>query len=724
MKTKINAVFTKIFSLFAIGGALCFSSCSFFADAWNEPVKDYFKDNTETAGVMQWELVSGSAGYDSDGTVILSSGEDAVFNLFIRNPQGYNFTLSNNMTYSFDEKELEDAQNLFGVTLEDSFTELSQGEEKSILVLRYSKDFLVATETGFDISPVVNLKHPVSGVNFGDYSALKVKCNSAPPPLYGAVVYQNTSSGTGTYVILFNMPQKSLLAGIHQDIESISINGTEYAVNIAEDGSFTFDGDNFLTGDVSSSYAAGNAAFVVNGQPAAFLTEDKVTENYECSLVLKDKSGLKTEVKTNSKSIRLEKVTLQNSERQTLEDGERIAQDEGLSYATIYFVPAATAKDNTDTSDSIIVYEVYQGTDDTGKIIYSGKNSGGEMKLMLPAGENLIRVYSHKDLYADSIPVDYGVKVLKSTLYVAQDGNDTDNNGSKSSPFATVTYAISDDGFDDLTEECTLRVSDEIDDSPELATANANLTIEGITGSDSISNFTMNANDGTAVLSKMNVTGDVTVKNGTLELSDSTVAGDLALGSGSLVLKGSTTVSGGLSLAEGCTIAVEDLTAGKVATIKGINTWNLGTAVLTGENITYETCLKFSVDGTKDGKTLCLEPSSDGKSAVLALEGGSIEADMSGVEEYTLLLSPTKFTYGKTDNTITLTVTKDESDVEVTSVTYKLYQNKEYVMDLDGGALPAILPAGDYTVIATATIGSYSYDVEKDITISAETDSD
>ncbi len=718
LKLKIYTFIKSSFLLTAIFCALCFSSCKFVSESWNAPVKDYFKDYTETAGVMQWELVSGSAVYDSDGTVILSSGEDAVFNLFIRNPQGYNFTLSNNMTYSFDEEELENAQNLFGVTLEDSFTELSQGEEKSVLVLRYSKDFLVATETGFDISPVVNLRHPVSGVNFGDYTELKVKCNSAPPPLYGAVVYKDTS--TQKYVILFNMPQKSLLAGIHRDIKTISVNGTESAISLEDDGSFSFENTKFAGGDVSASYTAGSSDFVENGQPAVFYTDDIFTdETIVYSIILTDNAGLKTGVKTDITSIRLEKVTLQNSERQTLEDGERIAQDEGLSYATIYFVPAATAKDNADTSDSIIVYEVYQGTDDTGKIIYSGKNSGGEMKLMLPAGENLIRVYSHKDLYADSIPVDYGVKVLKSTLYVAQDGSDTANNGSKSSPFATVTHAISDDGFDDLTEECTLRVSGEISDSPKLTTANANLTIEGITGSDSISNFTMNANDGTAVLSKMNVTGDVTVKNGTLELSDSTVAGDLALGSGSLVLKGSTTVVGGLSLAEDCTIAVEDLTAEKVATIKGINTWNLGTTVLTGEGITYETCLKFSVDGTKDGKTLCLKPSSDGKSAVLALEGVSIETEMSGVEEYELEL-----TYEAEDNKITLTAKKDGSEVTPDSVTYKLYQNKVYLWDFEDGALPAILPAGDYTVIATATIGSYSYDVEKDITISAETDSD
>lgn len=674
---------------------------------------------------MQWELVSGSVTSNTDGTVVLSSAEDAVFNLFIRNPQGYAFTLSNNMSYSFDKTQIENAQNLFGVTVDgttDGTTELYQPEDEiAVLVLRYSKDFLNATETGFDISPTVTLKHPVSGVNFGDYTALKVKCNSAPPPLYGAVVYKDTVNQK--YVILFNMPQNSLLTGIHQDIKSISVNKSESEISINSDGTFTFANESFDVGNVSASYSAGASDFVENGQPAVFYTDDTISDEViEYSLILKDKEGFTTEVKTNITSVRLEKVSIQDSEGKTLEDGTSIAQDEGLSYATINFIPAATAKDGKDTSDAIIVYEVYQGTDDTGKIIYSGKNSGGKMVLMLPAGQNLIRIYSHKDLYADSIPTDYGLKVLKSTLYVSSSGSDTENNGSKSSPFLTVTHAISSDGFDDITEENNLRVSGEIADSPEILTQNTNLTVTGLTSSDSIENLTMNADGGVVKFNKINIKKDLTLTNGSLALSNVNVNGSVTVGGGSLTLKESTTITEGLTLSSGCTINIENLSAENVATIKGINEWTLGTTVLTGKEITLADCLKFTIEGkTTDGQSLCLVPSEDKTTALLALKGVSTTHEFGGVTEYTLSLSPTEFVYGKT-NTITLTVKQGETTITPDSVTYLLYQNKSYVAsaDLTGGVLPSWVPTGKYTVVAVAKIGSSYYETEQNITIKEE----
>ena len=136
--------------------------------------------------------------------------------------------------------------------------------------------------------------------------------------------------------------------------------------------------------------------------------------------------------------------------------------------------------------------------------------------------------------------------------------------------------------------------------------------------------------------------------------------------------------------------------------------------------LSWTDCSGFLIDNTApDGTRLwCIKPSSDGKSGILALSGAAVTAGYSQ-PEYTLTLSPVSFFQGEADNRISLAVTdSDGNAVTPDSVEFALYQNKNKVAVLQGGLLPSWIPAGNYTVIAAAKIGGYSYDVEKNIIIS------
>ena len=131
-------------------------------------------------------------------------------------------------------------------------------------------------------------------------------------------------------------------------------------------------------------------------------------------------------------------------------------------------------------------------------------------------------------------------------------------------------------------------------------------------------------------------------------------------------------------------------------------------------------CSKFGVQNkTADNKALCIVPSStDATKGVLSVAGASVVPSF-GQPEYTLILSPALFSSVQPDNKVSLAVT-DSAGNSVTpdSVEFVLYQNKNKVAALEGGLIPSWIPEGKYTVIATAKVGVYSYDVEMNIIIS------
>ena len=706
-----------------------FSSCSFFEDSWNEPVKEYFKEYTETSAVTDYKVLSGSY-RNVDGKVYVSSSEDFSVQLFLRNPQKYVFP-ADCIKLTFPDFDKDAAELKFGATVDTGVISIAQDEsDSSMLILKFPTEFLVLSETGFNISPAVQLFHPVSKADFGLYKDFPAFCNSAPPLIFGAVVYKDSASGK--YVVFFNMPSKGLLSGIHSDIKSVSVNGEKTSVILNPDGTFEFENDSFKAGDDSSSYNAASASFVEYGQAAYFITGDDFTDDviiYSISLV--DEAGFSSSVQTSVESVRLESVVVTDLNGSVLPSGGVVSQDENSSYATITLTPAQTASDSSDTSDSIVVYELYQGSDDTGKVLLSGKNEGGKIVLKIPAGKVFLRVYSHKDLYADSIPKEFGIQVLKSMLYVSPSGNDTTNSGSEDSPFATVAKTFSDEGFSDITVLGTVCLAGSVQEDVELSSANANVVING--NGNSVSSLKMSAAGGKLQTNKLDVTGSVAVETGelcfsggeigsdltvnggtfggenisvagavkiqggvvsvsggtlsgdimlsggTLLLKDCTVGGKISYAGGKLVLEGGTTISGNIALGgDSLLVYVKNLTAQKVAAISGVDSRSKDSVVLVSydgdEKSMGETCALFVLDSEK----WTLTADSSGKNGILSISGGSIV-----IQEYTLTFSTEGSIQAGESFTISVNVTDSDGnsvqalDPDFTNWNLKLFNHGE-----------------------------------------------
>lgn len=598
-----------------------FSSCRFFEEYLNEPVKEYFKDYTETAGIMRYEITGGEYHEDANGRISIFSSQDAEITFYLRNPQKFNFSVAN-ANLDFSALNNEDVKKVFGVEAEKSLVRISQdSQDYTVLTLSYPSEFLSQTETGFEISPEITLSHPVSQIPFETYSDLKLYSNSAPPPVYGAAVYQNQKTTPNTYILFFNMPDKLLLKGIHQDIYSISISKSsagssageiQSSIEIEDDGSFSFENDEFFKiGNKSADYTPSSVSFVEKGQPAYFITDDALSDqNTTYTITLKDKAGLSSSVQANVYSTKLGDVSILNSVGQEISSGDELEQDTDSSYATLILKPAETATDSGkvyNTADSVVVYEIYQGENDSGKLLMSGTNSGGELKLQIPSGAIFVRVYARKNLFADSSVKECVIHVLRSTLYVSPNGNDSENNGSENSPFATITKAISE--FSHLTKRGRIYLLGNVDESPALSIQNANLEIFG--NGNSVSGFTMSAVGGKLTADNLLLSGTLSVSSGTLTANNVSInglaevsnSGTANLTSGSA---GGITVSGGsATLTNGTITGNTNVTGGNLTlsdtTANGDITVSSGNLNLTNATV--------NADITYTGGALTLEGS-------------------------------------------------------------------------------------------------------------------
>lgn len=610
--------------IFASAVSAGFFSCKVLSDSFNEPVKEYFKEYTETAAVMRYEITGGEWNLDAEGRISLSSAKDTEITLYLRNPQGFRFSESDaSLVFSALDNSL--VEKTFGLLADTNLVTVRQSQDDFLVMkLLFPSSFLSSTETGFDVSPDITLFHPETRVVFPTYSDLKVYSNSAPPSVYGSVLYKD--SGSGKYVLLFNMPEKNLVSGIHRDIKYISVYSSRSGLYESEvvvdssDGTFTFSSDKFAVGNAADKYSPPESGltFDEKGQASYFFTDDIFSESdTEYTVILKDSSGLYSEVRASVNSTKLSPVTLTDNNGITItmnqSDEEIVEQDEGSSYASVTFTPALIATDlqgtEHDTQDSVVVYEIYQGENENGKLLMSGRNGGGPLSVLLPAGKIFIKVYAHKDLFADSDVQEYRLNILRNTLYVSPEGNDDTNNGSENSPFATISKTLSESGFSDLATLGTVRLEGSISDSPELSLQNANLVVHG--NGNSITDFKMSSPGGkfTAeslsltgkldvrqgkVIFKNGNTGELSLDGGEIEFSDGKIGGDVNVSGGEVSLTGGSadgniTVAGGNVSVNGTALNGNiNVTGGTFAVVSTGSTTISGNINISNGNVTIE----------------------------------------------------------------------------------------------------------------------------------------
>lgn len=532
---------------------------------------DHYKIRSAVSGEeLYFKNIKGTSECEEDLPICISSSEDLIIELPLRNPSqmkliddvsltGYvydgidergNPVVVNNMDFRM-EKLFDSVQKL-GLDL-NSVKKLASGitlvqdpddEFNSTLLMYLPQNLLLASDTGGNLSPVIDMWHEKNGKQLPSYDSLYLRCDSVPPQVYNPVVYTRNENSTEYYVLVWNMPSVGLLSGVHKDIKTITVEKTsenssasewkkEFNLSINADGTFNITDANdkfvnlssrFMSGAESSDvdtylteeleFESTASSFEHKGQPVYLLTEDERNdEDYIYTFTLTDNYGLQSSVETNVNSVRLYPLSVVDQNGNSIIDNTVIEQDENSSYATVKIIPAQTTwwyekknskvkeivnsivwyenetdgtvyleqnkagtlkrlrqklvlgengeilnkndfpsevktyidnnliAKNENTSDAEIVYEIYQGTDDSGKCLFSRKTEGGSIELQIPSGKIFTRVYAHLKGFADTITQEFTVEVLKSIVYVSNSGDDENNNGSKNSPFASVTKA-------------------------------------------------------------------------------------------------------------------------------------------------------------------------------------------------------------------------------------------------------------------------------------------
>ena len=468
-KNKIKKIFKNLF----IFSLICvFSSCEFFTDSFNAPVKDFFMDNTEEAAIELFEFSSETYKNSITEKLTVSSLQDANVVLYLRNPQEYNFITSKNMTSTF------------GSFLQSEYYLVQDENDKTIINLTIPKELLAKAEIESrnneynklqDIS--INLFHPVSKAEFLPFT-LEFDCDTVPPKILSPVFYSTNSSYIDTskqnnYVIAFNMPKKSEVCslGVHNDLEKLLIDETEYEVSIADDGTITFPNNpEIVSGNIeeANGIEALKAKFFVQDdyQPFYFVTNKQISiEGAKATLSLVDKGNFYSKIDVSSNTRMLGEVLLKANDTVFTSETEviEINQEENESYANITIIPPSVSVDldgtEEDVSDVFVKYTIKNLN--TGEIFGSGVNNGKDsVQIKIPSGKYSIECVAQKDYYADSVTTfgQINIQTIQNIqniqtvyIYVSVDGDDQTGDGSEEKPFATIQKAQS--MFTDISNE-------------------------------------------------------------------------------------------------------------------------------------------------------------------------------------------------------------------------------------------------------------------------------
>ena len=448
---------SKTFIGLSIVLCVIFSSCEFF----NTSVPDWFKEYTDYPSVSDTSW-AGKGKKDSSGVINAAASEDFTVTLRLNNAQQFKFTAGENMMLSLPQPLKDAGLNISAVKIKQDESDLSK------IIITYPADFLRAAEikggrNKFDISPEVILKHPKIGIDFCTYNSLKIICNSAPARPSGSVLYKDTSDSK--YVICFNMPDKNAMKTGAQDsdIKSIQINGTDYPITISADGTFDFNppNPNFKQG-VSPSSADSNyqqvdsssPAFIKNGQPVYFKTDDAVGSHPVYKIEVFDKTIGSGTVTVSADMLRLKNPSVQQKDSfgtfTNLASGvNNIPVSDDGSTASVYITPPSEYEGGSPVQDVSVIYELWRGHDTASDRILSGTAEAAQTVVSVPGGKTLLRVYAHKDGAMDSAVTEYKISVDAYVYYVKGEeaselsGTAADTNeGTKSYPFATVKAAI------------------------------------------------------------------------------------------------------------------------------------------------------------------------------------------------------------------------------------------------------------------------------------------
>jgi len=194
-----------------------FTACDSPSSSWEEPVRDYFDKYTNTAAIEKQEI-SFQTQKDNSGTTCIPSDGNKTVTFYLRNPRLYTLDIN------FPE-----ATESSGIIVEQDT------QDKTVIRLTYSQDYLLAHEGGQQIGGTIYLTESETLREFDPYS-FSLKCNTPPPGVKGQSVQ---TASNGHFWVCFYVPTTELTTPTHSlDTHTVFING-EAVATIGTDGSIT-----------------------------------------------------------------------------------------------------------------------------------------------------------------------------------------------------------------------------------------------------------------------------------------------------------------------------------------------------------------------------------------------------------------------------------------------------------------------------------------------------
>ncbi|MBB5219960.1 hypothetical protein HNP77_002349 [Treponema rectale] len=463
--------FLKFIALFSFFSFL--EACDFptlFNPDYNEGVKGYFEEYTETAAIMLQEL-DGKYPSDSQGITCFPSGDSRIVKLYLRNPQNYILNVS---------MESDDVVN-------NNVTVVQDETDKSIVTVTYPGSWLLEKDKDDkDISGVIKIVEPVSGRQFQDWN-ITLHADSVPPAIKSPVFQLDSSDlSAAHYIVCFYFPNLSTIGnGVHSDVNTLLIDGKKYY--ISGTSIYNDEGCTKLNESFVSEKPAGLTADSQNNpgydfDPAA-VPEDYIvlyyltgaspsTDEVSYSFVLQDKAGLKSsEVSISNKAKKLSSPVICRTDGTELSSGESLAADEDTFLYTLLINHDGTDEDGASCGTAVINYTI---TETNGALVFADGTSSvltavseGSVSVKLPKGTYTVTAEASKNFYLTSDEVSVsGIKIRKPAVYyISESGFDSDSqSGSAGEPYRTVQYALNQyaagvtSGEYELDDGCDIRV--------------------------------------------------------------------------------------------------------------------------------------------------------------------------------------------------------------------------------------------------------------------------
>lgn len=483
-----------------------------------EPVKEFFKEYTETAAIV-YDDFGANYKIDNSGVYCLPYSEDGKEIVYtLRNPQHYDLNVS--VTFPLESQMIFSAG---GYNVE-----ISKEDKGSVIRVHYPGELLYALEMGKDMSPTINIVEPKSGRVFSPYTT-KFHVNSVPPLVSNQVVMlDSTNPDDLKYVVCFEFPKTTCInsESIHNDIAEFSIADRTYSAAL---GTFSLDSDGtisiaensstapYITTQrpvnlVGNSVTGSNATFnVKDGQAFYFVTGTSLTnDNTTYSLIMKDRAGLSS---VSYASVKAEKIGMVSATA----DGKPVREDTGTGSTgqvstinqsedgcgkLVFQIPSETVKFNSsmnvwekdnDVDGVTVKYEVYCAElEESGgiekwvfpQVPTASGTCTDTTPIEIPPVVCMVKAYATKYLYVDSETSVFYVKPYVSKMYVSDEGKDLSGFGTRENPCATITYAL--DVLDDKKNSANkiLLVGDAED---SVAMENTTVEIAGLDGMRKIS---------------------------------------------------------------------------------------------------------------------------------------------------------------------------------------------------------------------------------------------